>query len=200
MFKKAIGIISAVICFASNAIAAPVSINFADYATGTAITNQIPGVTFSLIGGPGAGGTPIIGGWSSHGLTNSATGDYPTANILNLRFDGVATDVSFNFYNEGSETSGAGHTFFSAFNTAGELLESGFVGYGGFFSLSAAGIADLQFNNNSDGLSSWIFTLETLDADVRASEVPEPASLLLIGLGALGFAIAYRRRAARKAD
>ncbi|MBZ2206434.1 PEP-CTERM sorting domain-containing protein [Massilia soli] len=198
MFKKAIGMISAAACFASSAIAAPVSINFADFAVGTAITNQIPGVTFSLIGGPGPGGAPVIGGFDSLGLTNSAGGDYETAQILNLRFDGLASDVSFNFFNEGVELSGAGHTYFSAFNTAGELLQTGFVGFGGAFSLSAAGIADLQFNNNTGGLSSWMFTLNTLDADVSASEVPEPASLLLVGLGALGFALAYRRRAARK--
>lgn len=198
MFKKAIGIIGAVVCFASSAIAAPVSINFADYALGTALTNQVPGVTFSLVGGPGPAGAPVIGGFDSLGLTNSAGGDYETAEILRLRFDGVASNVSFNFFNEGVETAGAGHTFFSAFNTAGELLQTGFVGYGGLFSLSAIGIADLQFNNNSGGLSSWMFTLNTLDADVSASDVPEPASLLLVGLGALALALAYRRRAARK--
>lgn len=199
MFKQAIGMICTAVCFASSAIAAPVSINFTAYAAGTAISNQIPGVTFSLIGGPGPAGAPVIGGLDGFGLTNSVSGDYETAEILNVHFDGLASNVSFNFFNEGFETSGAGHTFFSAFNTAGDLLQTGFVGAGGFFSLSAVGIADLQFNNNTGGESSWLFTLNTLDADVRANQVPEPASLLLFALGALGAAAAYRRKAERSA-
>lgn len=199
MFKKAIGIFGAALLIASSAVAAPISINFADYPVGTAITDQIDGVSFSLMGGPDSGGAPVISDFDGFGLSNSTTTDYETAEILNLHFDGVAKNVSFTFYNNGWETSGAGATFYSAFNTAGALLETGLVGGGGLFSLSSIGIADLQFNNNTGGISSWLFALATLDADLTANDVPEPASLMLFGLGALGLAASRRRLVARSA-
>lgn len=199
MFKKTIGIFAAAMFVASTAAAAPVSINFGNYASGTAITNQIAGVSFSLMGGPHSVGAPVVGGFGGPGLGNSATTDYPTAEILNVKFDGVAQNVSFTFNNYGWSTFGGGATFFSAFNTAGVLLETGLVGGGGAFSLASSGIADLQFNNNTGGAHNWLFTLDTLSAEVTANDVPEPASLALFGLGALGFAVSRRRMAARSA-
>lgn len=197
MFKKSIGVFLAAMLVASTAIAGPISINFDDYASGTQITDQIAGVTFSLMGGPESAGAPVTGGFEGPGLGNSTTTDYPTAEILNVRFDGLASNVSFTFNNYGWSFSGAGATFYSAFNTAGTLLETGLVGGGGFFSLSSAGIADLQFNNNTGGNSNWLFVLNSLNADLTANDVPEPASLMLFGLGALGLAASRRRLAVR---
>mgnify|MGYP003408176808 CR=1 FL=1 len=198
MFTKTIGTFAVAMLVASTAAAAPVSINFGNYASGTAITDQIPGVSFSLMGGPHSAGAPVTGGFGGPGLGNSTTTDYPTAEILNVKFDGVAKDVSFTFDNWGTRFSGAGATFFSAFNSSGALLETGLIGGGGSFSLSSSGIADLQFNNNTGGYSSWLFVLNTLDADVT-NAVPEPASLMLFSLGALGFAASRRRKATRSA-
>lgn len=198
MFKKTIGVFAAAMIVASTAAAAPVSLNFSNYAHGTAFTNQIAGVTFSLMGGPHSAGAPVTGGFGANGLANSTSTSYPTAQILNLSFDGVASDVVFNFNNHGFSPSGRGATFFSAFSSTGALLETGLVGGGGLFSLASTGIADLQFNNNAGAYDSWLFTLETLSAEVNA-EVPEPASMALFGLGAIGFAVSRRRVANRAA-
>lgn len=199
MFKNTIGMFAATMLVASTAVAAPVSINFGDYASGTAFTNQIAGVSFSLMGGPHSAGAPVTGGFGGPGLANSTTTDYPTAAILNVKFDGAAKNVSFTFDNYGSNSWGGGATFYSAFNTFGALLETGLVGGGGAFSLASSGIADLQFNNNTGGAYNWLFTLNSLNAEVTANDVPEPASLALFGLGALSFAVSRRRVAARRA-
>ena len=98
MSRKIIGMFAAAMFAASTAVAAPISINFGDYAPGTAITDQIAGVCFSLMGGPHSAGAPVTGGFGGIGLTNSTTTDYPTAAILNVDFDGVARNVSFTFF------------------------------------------------------------------------------------------------------
>jgi hypothetical protein len=187
MFKKMIATLALTLVYASAAQATIVDVNFRDYSVGTAFTTQIAGVSFSVMGGPGPSGAPVIDGWGNNGLSNSTTGNYPTASILDIRFDGLASNVSFNFENYGR---GIG-SFFTAFDSIGNVLETGSVDGSGFFSLAASGISDLQLNNNST--RSWLFDISTLRATV--STVPEPGSLALLGLGLTGLAYSRKRKA-----
>ena len=170
--------------------AATVDIDFSSYAVGTAFSTQIAGVTFSLMGGPGTHGAPVTDGWGNGGLSNSDTGDYPTAAILDVKFSGPARNINFNFENYSSTASGNGATYYAAYSATGALLESAAVGGGGYFALASSGIVDLQFNNNSGNADSWLFDVRTLHADVATvSAVPEPETyaMLLAGLGLTGF-------------
>ena len=72
-----------------------INVDFSSFIDGTAVTTQVPGVIFSLVGGPDASGPPTKG----YGLLLNATQGfvYPTANILRATFVGIATNISFNF-------------------------------------------------------------------------------------------------------
>jgi hypothetical protein len=148
-------------------------------------------VTFSLIGGPA--GAPVIDTWGNNGLSNSTTGTYPTDEILNVQFSGAASNVSFTFDNYGSNNG----SFYTAYDAAGDILATGSVqnlegGPGSLTNIAASGITDLRFNNNTSGGSSWLFDIGSLQANV--STVPEPGSLALMGIAALGLGLLRRRK------
>ncbi|MEN9659727.1 MAG: hypothetical protein RL571_3192 [Pseudomonadota bacterium] len=178
------------IAFSSSSFAAIINANFSTYAPGTLISNQIDGVTFAVLGGPGPSGAAAI---NYGGLTNSTRGRYPTGSILDLKFTGLANSVNFTFNNHGYNSTGVGATFYTAYDALGSVLETGKVGGGvGSFSLVSTGIADLRFNNNTHGASSWLFTLNSLKANV--SPVPEPETYALMGLGLVGLFASRRKK------
>ena len=182
-------LVASAIVFSSSAFATIIDVNFRSYAAGTKISNQIDGVTFAVLGGPGPSGAAAIG---LGGLTNSTLGKTPTGSILDLKFTGLANQVSFFFNNFGNSNTGSGATFYTAYDALGSVLETGKVGGGGSFSLVSTGIANLRFNNNTNGASNWIFTLNSLKANV--SPVPEPETYALMGLGLVGLFAARRKK------
>jgi hypothetical protein len=179
------------IAFSSSSFAAVIDVDFSTYAPGTKISNQIDGVTFAVLGGPGPSGAATIDR-ATNGLSNSTIDDYTTGSILDLKFTGLANLVNFTFNNYGSASSGPGATFYTAYDALGSVLETGNVGGGGSFSLAATGIADLRFNNNTNGSENWIFALNSLKANV--SPVPEPETYALMGLGLVGLFAARRKK------
>ena len=205
MIRKILGFAVGMALFNCNA-ATVVDYDFSLLPTGTAIGSAVNGVTFSLLGGPAPAGLPTTNG---AGLTNSAfSGFYPTANILNATFSGVANGISFDFdpynYFPGGST---GDSYYEAFDIHGTLLETGRLGAVtggaiGSFSIAAADVGTLQFNNGSTGLESYTMALLSLRATVdplaAVSPVPEPESyaMLLAGMGLVG-ALARRGRARR---
>jgi len=193
MIKKVIAALLITAATASVAHAgAVVDINFDNYAIGTKITS-LQGVTFSLIGGPGVLGAPVIDGWGDNGLSNTTGGTYPTSEILNIQFGGVASNISFTFDNYGTNNG----SFYTAYNAAGHVVSTGSVqnlegGASSLVNITGSGITDLQFNNNANGSTSWLFDVGSLQANV--STVPEPGTLALMGIASLGLGLMRRRK------
>jgi hypothetical protein len=187
--------------FAGLGSANATTIDFQSYVDGTAISS-LGGITFSTYGGPGPGGTPVIGlsSFAPGGLVNSTVtssyNNYPTSAILDFNFNAPASNVSFYFNNQGDN----GGTFYSAYNAGGTLIETGLINtdQGGVsIVLSASGIKDLTFNNNTGGSSSWVFDVPSITF-TPGSAVPEPSTwaMMLVGFAALGFASYRGRRSA----
>jgi hypothetical protein len=180
-------------------------IDFSGLADGTMVTNQYPGVVFSLQGGPFSGGAPYINTfYDGTGLPNSALPDYPTANILDIAFSMPVSGVSFTFTNYLSGQGSPAPTSFTAFNASNTVVDSGslqFVDPGSSFapiSVSGNGITDLQLNNNV-GFDNWYFAIQELTFTPSTSATPLPTALPLFatGIGALGL-LGWSRKRGRK--
>jgi len=161
--------------------------DFSTLTSGTSVTTQYAGVSFSLAGGVSSG-TPTV---ANGGIANSTTTDYPTADQLIATFDYAVENVSFNFENYGNNSSYGG-TIWQAFDASNSLLGSGSLASaaGELTSLlSLTGITSLILDNNLTGRDSWIFALETLSFDkASVSAVPVPAAIWFMGSGLLGLA------------
>ena len=156
------------------------------------MTNQFPGVVFSLEGGPDSSGAPYASSiWEEHGhveLNNSSTSDYPSANILDIAFAGGTFGVSFTYNNYGEN-----NAFYTAYDIDHNVVSSGFLGEDLPYHLvevAGSGIYDLKIDNNQ-GDDSWVFGLKNLSFGA----VPEPASWVLMigGFGLVGTSLRRRR-------
>lgn len=186
---------------AGPACAATTVIDFTTLPNGTVVSSQFPGVTFSLSGGPGPGGSPIASSvWSGTvELGNSTSGNYPTAAFLTLAFAQNVSQLSFTYSNYGTAYIGRGASYYSAYDSLGALVSSGFLGSTDGFPLiqvGGSGISSLVLSNNTQGTDSWMFGIRQLSFETAAvAPVPEPRTwaMLLVGTAMIGGVM--RRRA-----
>lgn len=210
--RVALAAVVALFSCSMSAEASTVSIDFSSYASGTQI-GSLDGVTFSLAGF-GTLGTPAIisSSWTSPSLSNSTTGDYPTAQKLVVTFPGVASNISLTFNTIGwtgspdstcTLGSELGCVWGEAFGPGGNLLGTKSLYVAGYtnsfntFTINQSGVHSLVFDNGGVNEGNWIVALGSLSADVTSiSAVPEPSSIGMIGLGLV--ALGLLRRRARK--
>ena len=171
------------------------TIDFTALPNYTAVNTQFSGLVFSLQGGPDFSGSPLVSNvWSGgvYELNNSNSGDYPTANAINIAFANNASGISFTYENYGS----GNNSFYTAYNAANQVVSTGSLDLVSNFAqvaVAGSGIRNLEINNGRTS-GSWEYGIHSLS--FTAGAVPEPASwaLMIGGFGIVGAAM--RRRAA----
>ena len=215
MIRKILLAGSATVAFASviPGVASATTVFLNTLPTGTPVTNQFPGLTFTLAG-PGSqyGTTPAAYGYAggygyTGGISNSTSGHYPTANILDVGFTHPVDHLSIDFNNHGTPSGYngkyRGYTTAKAFDSHGGYLGGaslfGPCGYGCVgFAIPGAGISHLILdNNNNHAGDSWIFELSKVSFDASGAPEPSTWAMMLSGFGFLGYMM--RRRLTRAA-
>lgn len=175
--------------------AAPIVINFDNLASGTTVTNQYAGVTFSNAR------TINVVPVSNPNAIRALNGSYQpqVGNPIVATFATFASMVSIT----GSDVGGNGIRI-DAYDAAvgGNLIDfESFIGSGGgvgtihTLSVAAAGIGRVEFYQPLSGAGDGV-VWDDFTFDAASSEISEPAAIAVLGFGLLGLGYARRKRAA----
>lgn len=162
-------------------------INFESVATGEYALLDLNGVDIQGVGGTmticdGCGGGG--GAYGDQGRSLQNTGGSPTS--FNLIFDDVVS--AFGLIG-GAYNNGWTYTAYDSFNNVLETLQVNSPCCGGFFQ----GIAQQGIKRvNLSGYGDWV-VFDNLRFVAQTSDVPEPGSLLLLGLGLISLVLSRKR-------
>ena len=144
------------------------TINFAGLPSSTQITTQFSsyGISFYDLYSNGSTAVPETNGG---GISNSPTGNYPTAPALEILFAQPVTNLSFLFNNEGSNSGFiGGGTSYVAYAASGAVVASGNLSnVDGNVALGTQSISRLVIDNGTQGNAAnnggnWIFDVDAL--------------------------------------
>lgn len=174
------------------------TIDFTTLPPDEAVTNQFPGVVFSLLGGNDSSGPPTTTSseqdTSFGGLTNTVDGGaYPTAEFLVATFSAPVTGVEFSFYDAGFN-GGNSYTLYDASdNVITSAPMSAASSYSYTYNLSSyTGVSEIVWDNGYASGGNWWQDLQNLS--FTSSAVPEPSTWLLLGSALLGLPFLRRKR------
>ncbi|MCE0524026.1 MAG: autotransporter outer membrane beta-barrel domain-containing protein [Methylacidiphilales bacterium] len=143
-------------------IQAQTTVDFNGYPLGTPITNQYAaqGISFATQDANNVLGTAAIISTGA-GVSNSATGFYPTTEFLNLNLAQPAHVVSFYFNDENDN----GISYYNIYNASHTLIQTGPLNdvNGETVTLNLTGVSEIQMSNGNTTVGdNWIFDIDSI--------------------------------------